>query len=233
MSAAAPSYDANSLNQGPQSQNLHNNDPLLINQSMLLQLMNQLTQTQKLYSQIVTNQPPNPIIHPNHNPTSNSKTTLQLDQNLTPPVESSKSFISKYISNLSFPIDKKGYIKLHREIKRCKPNANILNSYINKKNELIIRTSTIEDNNYINEPWPTDAFEHGIKSIDSSPKLYLALHDVPASLFDVDDEENKMFMLEHYNIVKMLRIIKKSSNEPTNLIKAIVNDKEKFEKIIK
>lgn len=41
-----------------------------------------------------------------------------------------------------------------------------------------------------------------------------------------------MYMLENFNIVKMMRIIKKSTNEPTNLIKAIVNDKEKFEKII-
>ncbi|CAF1073509.1 unnamed protein product, partial [Brachionus calyciflorus] len=230
MSATALSYDTNYPPLGSQLHSLPNN-PILINPLALHQLINQLILNQNSYSQIVANQPLNPSNQSKQTHDLNSKTAHHNQPNHSPK-EAVKSFISKFISNLSFPIEQRCFLKLQREIKRCKPNANILNAYINKKNELVIRTPSIEENNYINEPWPRDAFIHGIKSIDSSPRLYLALHDVPFSLFDVDDEENKHYMLENYNIIKMMRIIKKKTNEPTNLIKAIVNDKDIFEKII-
>lgn len=232
MSATTLSFDSNYPPLGSQPPNSSNNS-ILINPSVLLQLMYQLNQNQNQnYSQIVSNQPANQVFQPKPIQSSIPKNTPHLQSSNMPQEEPKKSFISKFVSNSFFPNEQKGFLKLQREIKRCKPNANILNAYVNKKNELIIRTPSLEDNNYINESWLIDAFTHGIKAIDSSPRFFLALHDVPSSLFDVEDEENKNFMLEHYNIIKMMRIIKKSTNEQTNLIKAIVNDKDIFEKII-
>lgn len=138
MSATALPYGADPPPQGLQSQNLPNN-PILINPSAFFQHMNQLSNNQNLYSQAVTNQPSNQTNQSNPNTIINSKNTPLLQPIHPPRDETSKSFIAKFVSNLSFPEEKKGFLKLQREIKRCKPNANILNAYVNKKNELIIR----------------------------------------------------------------------------------------------
>ncbi|RNA16013.1 nascent polypeptide-associated complex subunit muscle-specific form-like [Brachionus plicatilis] len=81
--------------------------------------------------------------------------------------------------------------------------ANVSNAYINQKNELIIRTSTLEDIDYIKEKWPTDAFRHGLKRIDTNPKFYIALYNVSTD-FDVDDVDNKNYMLENYKITTII-----------------------------
>ncbi|RNA15054.1 AP-like endonuclease reverse transcriptase [Brachionus plicatilis] len=99
----------------------------------------------------------------------------------------------------------KSYVKLFNEIKRCKPNSKILNAYINSKEQLIIKTESEEDLDYINRPWDSRAFEHGVSKLQVESKFYLAIYDVKTT-FDVNDKENKKFMSDQYNISNMLRI---------------------------
>ncbi|RMZ97962.1 hypothetical protein BpHYR1_020768, partial [Brachionus plicatilis] len=148
MSATTLSFDTNYPPPGSQPIN-SSNDPILINPSVLLQLMNQLNQKQNQnYSQIVLNQPANPAFQPKQSQISIPNNTPILQSPHLPQEDSKKSFISKFVSNSFFPNEQKGFLKLQREIKRCKPNANILNAYVNKKNELVIRTPSLEDKIY-------------------------------------------------------------------------------------
>ncbi|CAF0950162.1 unnamed protein product [Brachionus calyciflorus] len=81
--------------------------------------------------------------------------------------------------------------------------------------------------------WPPDAFIHGVKFVEKKdPKFYVALHNVSTD-FDIKDPENLEYLRLEYNIVKANRIVKKSTNEPLKTIKALINNKESNEKIIK
>ena len=193
--------------------------------------------TQALMNQFLTQQ-----FHQNNHPQSYSNQPIVTSQpspnpNYMQPQQNSnqhppkKSFIAKFISNKTFPPHLKSYVKLSNELKRCKPNAKITNAYINSRDQLIIKTDSESDLNYLNADWDPNAFENGVTKIESEPKFYIAIYDVNTT-FDTNDPENKKYMLENYNITNMLRIIKKSSNTPTELIKAIINDKEVFNKII-
>lgn len=221
MSATAPPDDGN-FNQMILQSQLPSNIQNYNNNSS-----NQLKQNQNLFSQIVTNQAKNNFSN-NLTKSMNFSKTIEHEQENQ---NKQSSYTAKFLNKESFPKELKSYIKLQNEIKRCKPKANILNAYINQKNELIIRSKSKEDLDYIKEPWPKDAFRHGLKNIETKPKFYIALYNVTSD-FDVDDEENKSYMLENFKITNMTRIKKKSSNIPTNIIKAILNDREIFNKLI-
>ena len=141
-----------------------------------------------------------------------------------------KTYVSKYISNNEFPPELRSYLKLQKEIKRCKPSIKILNAYVNNKDQLIIRTNCEESDRILQEDWSADAFTYGIKKINSTPKFFIALHNLN-TVFDVDDIENKEYMLENYKITNMMRITKKSINKPLDLVKAIVCDYDTFKSI--
>ncbi|CAF0952751.1 unnamed protein product [Brachionus calyciflorus] len=151
--------------------------------------------------------------------------------NLTENEPKNKTYVTKFINKKEFPSQLRSYIKLLNEIKRCKPDAKIQNAYVNSKNQLIIGTDCEKSATYLSSDWISDAFINGIQKIDSVQKFYIALHNLNTD-FDVDDLENKEYMLKNYKITNMLRIIKKSINKPMDLVKAIINDREDFNKII-
>jgi hypothetical protein len=124
----------------------------------------------------------------------------------------------------------RSYVKLFNELKRCKPEAKINNAYINSRDQLIIKTDSENDYHYLSSDWDPKAFEHGVTKLINEPKFFIAIYDVKNS-FDVNDPDNKKFMLDNYNVTNMLRITKKSTNTPTELIKAIINNKETFDHI--
>ncbi|RNA42472.1 hypothetical protein BpHYR1_013167 [Brachionus plicatilis] len=202
MSATASDFDANFPKMVSQSQ-LQPNIP---NSSNLP--WNQPYQNQNFFSQIVTNQSQN---NQNNNISINQHKTINISKHKDEEQEKQNkqnAYTAKFLNNESFPRELKSYLKLQNEIKRCKPKANILNAYINQKNELIIRTTSKEDIEYIKESWPKDAFRHGLKHINTNPKFYIALYNVTTD-FDVEDEENKSYMLENFKITNMIRIKKK------------------------
>ena len=48
--------------------------------------------------------------------------------------------------------------------------------------------------------WPTDAFVNGVeKMAQKIPKFFIALNNIDVN-FDVNDQENKEFMLTQYRI---------------------------------
>ncbi|RNA36165.1 RNA-directed DNA polymerase from mobile element jockey-like, partial [Brachionus plicatilis] len=137
---------------------------------------NQPYQNQNFFSQIVTNQSQN---NQNNNISINKLKTINISKHKDEEQEKQNkqnAYTAKFLNNESFPRELKSYLKLQNEIKRCKPKANILNAYINQKNELIIRTTSKEDIEYITESWPKDAFRHGLKHINTNPKFYIALN---------------------------------------------------------
>ncbi|CAF0903066.1 unnamed protein product [Brachionus calyciflorus] len=198
----------------------------------------------QFFQQQMRNNNANPNNHPNNayepsNPQKRARTNFpdqshdqSLDQNNSLQSEPKKKiYISKFVSNKEFPTQLRSYVKLQNEIKRCKPNAKILNAYVNSKNQLVIRTNCEESSDYLKADWTSNAFIHGIKKIENNPKFYIALHNLNTD-FDVDDEENKEYMLNNFKITSMLRIFKKSENKPLDLVKAIINDREDFNEII-
>ncbi|RMZ95481.1 reverse transcriptase, partial [Brachionus plicatilis] len=155
------------------------------------------------------------------------------NQNKCQNDEKKSNFIIKFSSNQQFPTQLRSYLKLSNEIKRCLPNCNILNVYINQKNELVIKTDSEESMEKIKNSWPDDAFTHGVKLVNKKdPKFYIALQNVSLD-FDITDQENLDYLQKEYNIIKAIRIVKKSTNEPLKTIKALINNKVAYETIIK
>lgn len=140
----------------------------------------------------------------------------------------------KFISKKSFPIELKGYVKLQKELKRCLGTTNsIINAYINDKSELIIKIKEENENDLLKAIWPKDAFTHGVTYIEKKdPAFYFALNYVSLD-FDVNDEDNREYMLNEYNIIKMVRMTKKSTNTPLKTIKCLTNNKDTYSNIIK
>ena len=145
---------------------------------------------------------------PGSSPEEDNVQEIRTDQQTN---RKSKTFASKFISKKEFPTGLRSYVKLQKEITRCRPQAKILNAYINSKNQLVIRSETQEDANYISKDWPQNAFTYGIEKIDPNPKFFLALYNVSTD-FDTEDQDNKAYMLTKYNITKMLRITQRNTN---------------------
>lgn len=105
------------------------------------------------------------------------------------------------------PDEFKDYFRLVRELKRIKPNLKINTAYLNKNNQLIIKT---EDEQTF-EPlktWSEKAFRVGLEVILKQNKHYHALQDVDPAV-DVSSNELNEFMKNKYFIDGMLRTIKK------------------------
>ncbi|RNA05979.1 nucleic-acid-binding from mobile element jockey-like [Brachionus plicatilis] len=140
----------------------------------------------------------------------------------------------KFTSKKVFPAELKGYVKLQNELKRCLFSTNkIVNAYINNKNELIIKVDEEHEDSIIKTTWPADAFGHGISLVEKKdPTYYFALNHISLD-FDVNDDENKEYMLNQYHIIKMIRMTKKSTNTPLKTIKCITKNKDTFNSIMK
>ena len=146
---------------------------------------------------------------------------------------SKQNFIVKFTSKKQFPPQLKGYLSLDRELKRCLPHCTIINAYINKRNELVIKSDSEENSELIKSTFPNDAFVHGVDAIrNKEPKFYLALLNVSLD-FDITDSGNLYELQTRHDITKALRIVKKSTKEPLKTIKALINNRESFEKIVK
>jgi hypothetical protein len=137
-------------------------------------------------------------------------------------------FIAKFIGiNL---YEYRNYLKLQKELKSCKPELKILNAYINLKNELIIKVN-LEDKEKLINNWPSKAFINGIKFAPKVKKYFLALNGVDKS-FDTKNEDFKSYLKQRYNIEKVIRIIKKSSNEETTTLRLETHNEESYKNIL-
>lgn len=122
------------------------------------------------------------------------------------------------------------YFVLDDHIRTLKPDTSIVSAVINKFGILVIITDKITDaENLIN--WPENAFDHGIEYIRKTPKYYLALHRVSTHLNKkstraLEEVKNK------YDIDGLLRMVKRSTNTRTELVKAFTSNKSKYEQII-
>ena len=145
---------------------------------------------------------------------------------------SSKLITLKFKSNTNFNSNFKNYFSLQKEIKRCKPNAKIINAYISNQEELIIKVNSQLEESKLKSEWPNDAFTSGIELINKKIKFYLALKNVDLD-FDITDQETLNYMTNEYNITSLMRLVKKSTNSPLRIIKAIVADKNSYDSIIK
>ena len=114
----------------------------------------------------------------------------------------------KFKSTTSFNSNFKNYFTLQKEIKRCKPNAKIVNAYISSQEELIIKVDSQTEETKLKSEWPTDAFTSGFELINKKVKFYLALKNVDID-FDITDHEILTFMTSGYNITSLLRLVKK------------------------
>ncbi|RNA43758.1 hypothetical protein BpHYR1_043462 [Brachionus plicatilis] len=144
---------------------------------------------------------------------------------------SKQNFIVKFTSKKQFPPQLKGYLSLDRELKRCLPHCTIINAYINKRNELVIKSNSEENTELIKSTFPNDAFVHGVDAVrNKEPKFYLLNFSLD---FDITDSCNLYELQTRHDITKALRIVKKSTKEPLKTIKALINNRESFEKIVK
>ena len=137
----------------------------------------------------------------------------------------------KFLSKKSFETKFKNYFTLQNEIKRCKPLAKITSAYIDSKDQLILKVKTQEDAENIKQEWPNDAFKDGIDLIKKNPKYYIALLNVDQEI-DLEEIETKTFLNDQFNITHTMRLVKKKTNQPLNIIKAIVSDETSYNKII-
>ena len=144
-----------------------------------------------------------------------------------------QNFSIKFKSKKQFPHEQKSYLNLDKELKRCLPNCTIINAFINNNNELVIKTDSEQSIEQIINCWPNNAFTHGVEIVPKKEsKFYLALLNVSLD-FDIKDPDNLAALQSKYKIVKALRMVKKSSNEPLKTIKVLIKDKEAYEKIVK
>ncbi|RNA06376.1 hypothetical protein BpHYR1_037258, partial [Brachionus plicatilis] len=122
------------------------------------------------------------------------------------------------------------HIKIYCKEKKLKPNVSLITVYINKNDELIIKT---DDQNEAKElkQWPPNAFEFGIYEVVKTKKFYLALHDVDVK-FDIESERVKQRLKQEYDIDNTLRMVKKSTGQKLELVKIVTSNQEKFNQMI-
>ena len=113
------------------------------------------------------------------------------------------------------------YFTLQIELKRCKPSAKIASAYIDSNETLILKYSNQEEKDILANNWPEDAFNTGIELIIKTQKFYIALLNVDQEM-DFDGEDIKSYLLENFKIINTMRIIKKSTKQPLNLIKGLI-----------
>ncbi|CAF1041914.1 unnamed protein product [Brachionus calyciflorus] len=132
--------------------------------------------------------------------------------------------------NSPIPNKYRDYFELDHEIKKFKPRISINTAFINDKNELIIKSD--DEKSIVDlKNWPDNAFECGLSQVIKQSKYYLALHNVDTS-FNITSENIKNYVKENYQIDNMLRMIKKSSNKPLTLVKAVTSCVNSFNKTI-
>ena len=112
----------------------------------------------------------------------------------------------------------------------CKQDLKIINAYINLKNELIIKVNSIDKDKLINN-WPTKAFKNGIQYVQRTKKYFIALNRVDKS-FDTNNEDFINYLKQRYNIEKVIRIIKKSTNEETTTLRLETHDEDSYKSIL-
>ena len=99
----------------------------------------------------------------------------------------------KFKSKTNFGQEFRNYIKLHSEIRKCKPTANILNAYTDPQNQLIIKVKNNENANIIRADWPNDAVKSGISLINTPRRFHIALLNVDINI-DNSEEEFRKYM---------------------------------------
>ncbi|CAF0942296.1 unnamed protein product, partial [Brachionus calyciflorus] len=144
--------------------------------------------------------------------------------------QSNKTFTLKFVSKKKFSDKFRDYYFLEDYIKTIKSNISLLTVYINKKDELIIKTDNQEHLTELKN-WPTNAFDFGITEIVKTKKFYLALHNVDVR-FDIESVNAKERLKKEYDIDNTLRMIKKSSGQKLELVKAVTSNEEKFNQMI-
>ncbi|CAF0704716.1 unnamed protein product [Brachionus calyciflorus] len=142
-----------------------------------------------------------------------------------------KTYTLKFKSNTRFDARLKDYFVLEAVFRKMKPNSDISTIYLNKNDELVIKTN-IENELHDLRKWPTDAFGSGIEEIVKKQKFYLALHNVYVE-FDIEAPRAKTELKNKYDIDDTLRMMKKSTGEKILLVKAVMCNQEKFNQIIK
>ena len=108
------------------------------------------------------------------------------------------------------------YRQLKREIDKCSLKREIHNAYINRNDQLIIKTTT--DPLLFETSWPPDAFINGITRIIHQRKQFGVIYHVDINI-DMDDEELKNELKENYKITKTTRLFKKKDNIPLTTVK--------------
>jgi hypothetical protein len=122
-------------------------------------------------------------------------------------------------------------VKLQKEIERCGMNVGIDNAFINNRNnQLVIFATTMQDADKLNQVWPQDAFNYGIKKAEKKDRLYsFVIKGVHPSINH--ESENWKAAFSQYGIINAKRIVKKSETRNLSLIKAQIQDKKMLEKI--
>ncbi|CAF1111596.1 unnamed protein product, partial [Brachionus calyciflorus] len=170
------------------------------------------------YSQALQN---NQITQENINPSINF--TLDMPKQ--------KIFTLKFKSKFRFDPRLKDYFFLEAVFRKMRPKSEINTIYINKNEELIIKTSN-ESQIQDLRTWTSDAFGTGIEEITKKQRFYLAMHNVDIE-FDIESPRVKTELKNKYEIEDTLRMIKKSTGQKIQLVKAVMSNSEKFNQIMK
>lgn len=216
------------------------------------QQQQQLLAHQQAYQgpQFCFNQPLNPInintnqqpasqinknmyqIYPNqHNNTlnTNNEFNSQMIHEQNPGVQKTNTL--KFKSNKNFDNKFKDYFILEDYIKSLKPNVSLRTAYINKYEELVIKTDHEEQIETL-KTWPSDAFLYGIVEVIKTRNFYLALQHVDIN-FNIESERAKEHLKQRYGINNVLRMVKKQSGQKLEIVKASMSDSDKFNELIK
>ncbi|CAF1072668.1 unnamed protein product [Brachionus calyciflorus] len=132
-------------------------------------------------------------------------------KNETSPINSEQvTSTLKFKNNKKFDDKYRDYFYLEEYIKNIKPTVSLVTVYINKNEELIIKTNNKSDIDDLKK-WPQNAFDYGITEIVKSKRFYLAFHNVDTK-FDIESERVKA-RPEDYDIDNTLRMMKKSTGK--------------------
>ena len=141
----------------------------------------------------------------------------------------------KFLINDSVSKKYSNQIKLANEIERNFPNVtlSIKFAYILGR-KITIVTDDSKTHNLINNTWPTDAFEYGIKKLEKNDKS--KINSFKVNLLNVHQEidisePDISDLLLKQGISNAKRIMKRNCGSPTNIISAEVNDRATYDKV--
>jgi hypothetical protein len=122
-----------------------------------------------------------------------------------------------------------------QEITDRKGNVHIDHAFFNHHNKLLyLCTNKEESFNKLTSTWPVSSFNKGVEIVQSkerAQRFFIAINGLPVSL-DIENEKFKSICAGN-NIFNAKRLMRKSKGTMLPTVKAEVQDKDSFDKLLK